>query len=287
MDDAEVLEGVSAPPTRTPTPLSPSTAPCSAPLSRSATGTTGTAPPFALAPGAPAPPRVPPPPLALALEPTRTTAATRTPASLRSSSCLPLPCPLLNNDGRHGRPEAPAPTVRPRPDLPPQGSRHLPALLRLPRTLPLRSPKPRSSPTPSARCWPPSAPPSPPPSGDMDALDDVGDPAGARVERGRGSIHNGVADQALANPDMSIAEILFASPRLLLWRLTMWCAALPWRAAYVAACVARAPYRAPRAGSTTVAVLRLLSSWTATMSSLTASPSRSRPSASPSCETRS
>lgn len=57
----------------------------------------------------------------------------------------------------------------------------------------------------------------------MDALDDVGDPAGARVERGRGSIHNGVADQALANPDMSIAEILFASPRLLLWRLTMWC----------------------------------------------------------------
>ena len=143
--------------------------------------------------------------------------------------------------------------------------------------------------TTSARCWHERAcaPPSPPPSGDMDALDDVGDPAGARVERGRGSIHNGVADQALANPDMSIAEILFASPRLLLWRLTMWCAALPWRAAYVAACVARAPYRAPRAGSTTVAVLRLLSSWTATMSSLTASPSRSRPSASPSCETRS
>ena len=77
-----------------------------------------------------------------------------------------------------------------------------------------------------------------------DALDDVGDPAGARVEHGRGSIHNGVADQALANPDMSIAEILFASPRLLLWRLTMWCAALPWRAAYVAACASHVPLTA-------------------------------------------
>mmetsp|Transcript_23313 Transcript_23313/g.74673 ORF Transcript_23313/g.74673 Transcript_23313/m.74673 type:complete len:93 (-) Transcript_23313:460-738(-) len=44
----------------------------------------------------------------------------------------------------------------------------------------------------------------------MDGLDDVGSPAVPRVERGRGSVHNGVADQALANPDMSIAELLFA-----------------------------------------------------------------------------
>ena len=89
-------------------------------------------------------------------------------------------------------------------------------------------------------------PPSPPPSGDMDALDDVRGSTGARVERGRGSVHNGVADQALANPDMSIAELLFESPRLLLWRLAVWCAALPWRAAYVAACAARATCRAAR-----------------------------------------
>ncbi|EOD37080.1 hypothetical protein EMIHUDRAFT_122462, partial [Emiliania huxleyi CCMP1516] len=64
-------------------------------------------------------------------------------------------------------------------------------------------------------------PPPSPPSGDMDALDDVSGPTGARVERGRGSIHNGVADQSLANPDMSIAELLFTSFGSLLRRLAL------------------------------------------------------------------
>ena len=89
-------------------------------------------------------------------------------------------------------------------------------------------------------------PPPSPPSGDMDELDDVGGPGGARVERGRGSIHNGIADQSLTSPDMSIAELLFSSTGRLLRRLAVWCAVLPWRAVCVAACVAQAPGRAAR-----------------------------------------
>ena len=89
-------------------------------------------------------------------------------------------------------------------------------------------------------------PPPSPPSGDMDALDDISGATGARVERGRGSIHNGLADQSLTSPDMSIAELLFTSTGRLLRRLAVLCAALPWRAVCVAACVARVPGRAAR-----------------------------------------